>query len=88
MPFTIGGDYIPPQNPPSQKSPKKPLKIRIEKRKQSVVTLIENLDLADHDLKNLLSELKKKFSCGGTIKDRIISLQGNYEEALKNHFKK
>jgi len=85
MPFTIGGDYMPPEKPstPSFKSTKKPIRVRVEKRKQSFVTIIENLPFSEDELKTFLSTLKKKFSCGGTSKDGLITLQGNFEAEVK-----
>ena len=83
MPFTLGGDYLPSQpSEPSKKSNKK-IKIKVERRNQKYVTIIENLDLADHELKEKLSTWKKKFSCGGTIKNNKIELQGNFEDQIK-----
>lgn len=83
MPFTFGGDYIPPEKASLKVGPQKSLKIRLEKRKQKTVTIIENLPFNDHELSELLSTLKKKFSCGGTLKDKIITLQGSFETQVK-----
>ena len=86
MPFTIGGDYI-SSDDLKPKVPKKTTKVRIERRKNSFVTVIENLDLKEADLKSLLSNLKRKFSCGGTLKGSVIELQGKFEAEVKEFLK-
>ena len=90
MPFTIGGDYVPPEKSldKQEKKPKKPLKIRVEKKKNSLITVIENLDKTEEELKSLLSQLKRSFGCGGTLKDGTIFLQGNLETQMIAFFKK
>ena len=83
MPFTLGGDYLPSKSTEqSKKSNKKP-KIKVERRNQKQVTIIDNLDLSEHELKEKLSAWKKKFSCGGTIKNNKIELQGNFENQIE-----
>jgi translation initiation factor 1 len=86
MPFTIGGDYI-SSDDLKPKGPKKPIKVRVERRKNSFVTIIENLDLKEAELKALLSNLKRKFSCGGTLKEGVIELQGKFEDGVKTFLK-
>jgi translation initiation factor 1 len=90
MPFTIGGDYVPPEKISSkqEKKPNKPVKIRVEKKKNSLVTVVENLDMSEEELKSLLSQLKRSYGCGGTIKDGKIFLQGNLENQMITFFKK
>lgn len=85
MPFTIGGDYVPPEKKEESlfaNNKKKPVKVRVEKRKNTQVTLIDNLPLDEQSLKDLLSKLKKKFSCGGTVQNGQIVLQGNFEKQV------
>lgn len=74
MGFTIGGDYI-----PSDKSKKNvgPVKVYKEKRKGAFVTLIKNLPLNLEEKKNLLSKIKKRLACGGSIKEEEILIQGD-----------
>ena len=80
MSFTIGGDYVPPGN-----DPKKPMKIFIEKRRGKSVTIIKN---ASGDLRKTASMLKSKLSCGGSVKNDQIELQGDHllsvEKILKS----
>ena len=78
MPFTLGGDFF------EQKKPKKQLKIFIEKRKGKTLTIIKN---ADGDLKALAKTLKAKFSCGGSVKDDQIELQGDHVQAAQTYLK-
>lgn len=85
MPFLLGGDYVPSDKKeeavPSNNKKRK-VKVRVEKRKNSQVTLIDHLDLDHQSLKNFLSKLKKKFSCGGTLQNGQIILQGNFEKEV------
>ena len=37
----------------------------------------------DVDLKTLAKELKHKLSCGGTLRDKTIELQGDHSKNLK-----
>lgn len=60
------------------------IKIRVEKRKgHREVTIIQGLDLKDPNLKKLVSEMKAKFACGGTIKDDHVELQGEHRYKVK-----
>jgi len=51
-------------------------------RKGKGVTLIEGVPLAADDLKNLAKQLKKSCGSGGTVKDGIIEIQGDYREQV------
>lgn len=84
MPFTIGGDYIPDK--PTEN--KKPTKIFLEKRKNTFVTVIVNLNLSREEGKNLASKLQKQLGCGGSYKNDRIELQGNKVEKAKEILKK
>jgi predicted translation initiation factor SUI1 len=79
MPFTIGGDYIPEESLPK---PKKPLKVIKEKRKNTFLTLVQNLNYNDSELKSLAQELKKHLACGGSVKNGVIELQGDKVEQV------
>ena len=66
MPFTFDGQWIASNNP--SKGPKKTVKVRLIKRKQSVITAISNLDLTEKDMVELASNIKKSLGCGGLLK--------------------
>ena len=74
MPFTFGGDF--------NKKPisKKQYRVFVEKRKGKTLTIVKNFD---GDLKALASKLKSKLSCGGTVKDDQIELQGDHLNQVK-----
>lgn len=74
MPFTIGGDWIPG---PANSKPKKAVKVVLEKRKNSVLTVILHLNMNAEKMESLASDLKKKLGCGGTVKDEQIEIQGD-----------
>ncbi|MES2200182.1 MAG: translation initiation factor [Chlamydiota bacterium] len=81
MPFTIGGDWI---EKPSPVKPKKAIKVVLEKRKNSILTVILHLDMSAEEMGALASDLKKKLGCGGTVKDEKIEIQGDkVQEILK-----
>jgi len=51
-------------------------------RKGKGVTLIEGIPLAADELKALAKQLKQSCGSGGTIKDGVIEIQGDYREQL------
>lgn len=90
MPFTIGGDWIPKEEPSSSSSSSKsskPVKVRKEKRRQSIVTVILNLPESKLSLKELAAALKRRCGCGGTVKDGVIELQGDRVDAVREELK-
>ncbi len=52
-------------------------------RKGKGVCLISGVDLDDAALEKLAAELKKKCSCGGSLKDGVIEIQGDKRDLLK-----
>lgn len=79
MPFTIGGEWVPEKS----NTPKKPVKIRKERRGNTLVTIISHLPLEADGLKALCSKLKQKLGCGGSVKSDCIELQGDKIEQVK-----
>jgi len=51
-------------------------------RKGKGVTLIEGVLLPAEELKTLAKQLKKNCGSGGTVKDGVIEIQGDYREQL------
>ena len=51
-------------------------------RKGKAVTVIEGVPLTGGELKKLAKQLKNRCSSGGTIKERIIEIQGDHREIL------
>ena len=59
--------------------------VKIDTRKyKKEVTVIEGLNPTEINLQELISFLKSKFACGGTIKDNVIELQGNHKSRMKD----
>lgn len=81
MPFTIDGEWVP--NQPVSKDPQKPVKVRLVKRGQNVLTVIVNLNLSLNELSNLASNLKKQLGCGGAVKEKDIEIQGDKVDQVK-----
>jgi translation initiation factor 1 len=51
-------------------------------RKGAGVTVVTGLTMSEAELKNLLSECKKRLGCGGTLRDGILEFQGEHRDAL------
>lgn len=82
MPFTIGGEWI-PNKPAGSSIAKKPVKVRLVKRGNSILTVILNLAMNQSELADFLSSMKKKLGCGGTVKNTDIEIQGDKVEQVK-----
>ncbi len=51
------------------------------------MTLISGLPLNSQDLEKFSRELKQKLGTGGTIKDRVIEIQGDHRDLLFEELK-
>lgn len=83
MPFTIDGQWVP--NKATPKSNQKPVKVRVEKRGKSILTVILNLNMTDHELMDLASKIKKELGCGGSVKADKIEIQGDKVEQVRKN---
>lgn len=83
MPFNIAGQWVPSQTSSPVNTPKKPVKVRLVKRGKSILTVILNLPKSHQELQDLVSIIKKKLGCGGTVKDADIEIQGDKVEQVK-----
>jgi translation initiation factor 1 len=54
-----------------------------ERRYGKKMTLVEGMDPSAIDLDNLLSTLKGKCACGGTLKGNRIELQGDHRQKVQ-----
>jgi len=82
MPFTIGGEWISPEDNPQ---PKKslPVKVRNIKRKKALLTVVYNIGSRDLDIQDLAKTLKRKLGIGGSVKGDDIELQGHKADEVK-----
>ncbi|MDN3507453.1 MAG: translation initiation factor [Simkaniaceae bacterium] len=80
MPFTIGGDWIPNEQPKKNLGP---VKVRKERRKNKLVTIVSNLSKTDDEIKDLAKKLRNKLGTGGTVKEGNIEIQGDLIEKVK-----
>jgi translation initiation factor 1 len=95
MPFTIGGEWqsAQPEKVPA-KAGGKPVKVRVERRGQVMVTVILNLQKDKEELKRLASHLKKQCGTGGTVKigekigESVIEIQGDQVEVIRRELLK
>ena len=62
-------------------------RVRREKRRDKVVTVIAGLDPNASDLKKLLKEFRTLFGVGGTVKDGEIVLQGDRRDEVVERLK-
>jgi translation initiation factor 1 len=66
---------------------KEPMICKYEKRKGKATTIIEGYEGSDEDFKVLAKEIKTKLSVGGTFKDGVIIIQGDYRDKIMNILK-
>ncbi|WP_314815869.1 stress response translation initiation inhibitor YciH [Aggregatibacter segnis] len=61
------------------------VRIQLQKsgRKGNGVSIITGLGLAETELKILAAELKKRYGCGGSVKNHTIEIQGEKRDLLK-----
>ncbi|MEA2056078.1 MAG: stress response translation initiation inhibitor YciH [Candidatus Thermoplasmatota archaeon] len=58
--------------------------IAVDKRRYGkMMTIVEGIDSHDLDINALVTKLKSKCACGGTIKGNIIELQGDHRSKVK-----
>lgn len=57
-------------------------------RKGKGVTLVTGVPLEAKELKDLAKKLKQKCGVGGSIKDRVIEIQGDHRDLLVEELKK
>ena len=57
-------------------------------RKGKGVTLITGVPLDENKLRNLGKQLKRRCGAGGTVKDRVIEIQGDHRDLLIEELKK
>jgi len=66
--------------------------IRIQRevkgRKGKTVTTVSAFQLADDELKNLATQLKRRCGTGGSVKDGVIIIQGDHRDTLITELKK
>ena len=64
------------------------IKVRVVKRRfGKLMTLVEGFD-SDIKLKEITKSLKSKLACGGTLKNKVIELQGDHREKVKQELEK
>lgn len=65
------------------------LKVRLDTKQRAgkVVTLVEGFVGTDDDLKDLGKQIKTKCGTGGSVKDGLIIIQGDYKEKITGWLK-
>ncbi len=59
-----------------------PILCKYEKRKGKPITILEGYEGTDTDLKALTKELKTLLGVGGTYKNELIIIQGDYRDKI------
>lgn len=63
--------------------------IQLDKRRYGkMMTIVAGIDEHDLDIPALITQLKSKCACGGTIKDGKIELQGDHRNKVKETLEK
>jgi len=62
-----------------------PILCKYEKRKGKPITIIEGYNGAEKDFKILTKELKTLLSVGGTFKNEVIMIQGDYRDKIMKY---
>jgi translation initiation factor 1 len=78
---SVGGNKIPNDGV---------VRVQIESKGRGgkTVSLVTGLALNDEALKKLSSDLKRMCGTGGTVKDRVIEIQGDHRDELVEELKK
>jgi translation initiation factor 1 len=87
--YSTSQDYFNEYNKednPSESLPKEKQKLRVKldskQRRGKMVTLIEGFIGPEEDMESLGKLLKTKCGAGGSVKDGLIMLQGDYREKI------
>ena len=59
----------------------------VKGRKGKTVTTVSGFQLDDDEIKGLATQLKRRCGTGGSVKDRVIIIQGDHRETLINELK-
>ena len=63
--------------------------VSVDKRRYGkMMTIIEGIDSHDLDMSSLITQLKSKCACGGTIKEGKVELQGDHRDKVKKELEK
>ena len=62
--------------------------MKLKGRKGKTVTTVSAFQLADDELKNLATQLKRRCGTGGSVKDGVIIIQGDHRDTLITELKK
>ncbi|MBS1585227.1 MAG: translation initiation factor [Bacteroidetes bacterium] len=83
-------DYEPEHND-AETLPKDRQKLRVKldskQRAGKIVTLVEGFTGSNDDLEALGKQLKTKCGTGGSVKDGLVIIQGDYKEKIINWLK-
>ena len=63
--------------------------IQIDKRRYGkMMTIVDGINAHDLDINALITQLKSRCACGGTIKEGKIELQGDHRNKVKETLEK
>lgn len=86
-------DHVPEERPDRKEGAPEfwmqeaPILCKYEKRKGKPITILEGYTGADADFKKLAKEIKSFLSVGGSYKNDIIIIQGDYRDRIMDFLK-
>ena len=69
------------------KAVEKAEKTQVQAAKAKTVTTVSAFQLADDELKNLATELKRRCGTSGSVKEGVIIIQGDHRDTLITELK-
>ena len=76
-----------PDEEPVETLPKEKQKLRVKQRAGKIVTLVEGFTGSSEDMEALGKQLKTKCGAGGSAKDGLIIIQGDYKVKVLAYLK-
>lgn len=58
-------------------------KIRVERAKRRFGKIVTTVSGIESDIKDIARRLKEELACGGTVKNKVIELQGEHVKRVK-----
>lgn len=86
--YSTDPNFTPQQDEPEQEETlapaKQQLRVKLDTKQRAgkVVTLVEGFIGKEEDIEKLGKELKTKCGTGGSVKDGLILIQGDYKEKV------
>ncbi len=84
-------DYVPSEkevsDAPEFSPQEEPLICKYEKRKGKPITIVEDFQGSEEEFKALAKKIKSKLGVGGSVKNGVMILQGDYRKVIMDDLK-